>query len=127
MAGTVTLTEQIIGSIKQIKAVWLSDGAGAADATTANIFDGVVLQAQFVPDAGGTQPDDQYNVTLKDANGFDVLGGYGANLSNAATVDTAGSALAKGLGIGTVALSRLTLAVLGAGAANGGTIYVNIS
>ena len=127
MAGTVTLTEQIIGSIKQIKLAWVSDGAGAADAVTTNLFDGVVLSAQFVPDGGATQPDDQYDVTFKDANGIDVLSGYGANLSNAATVDTASTALAKGLGIGSVALSKLTLAVSGAGAANGGTIYVNIS
>lgn len=127
MAGTVTITEKTVGAIKRVKFVWLSSNpGGAADGTTTKRYDGVVLSAKFVPDGGGTQPSDLYDVTITDADGVDVLAGYGADLNHDAAVDTRSSTLAGGLGIGQVADSALTLAVTNAGAAKGGTIYLDI-
>lgn len=126
MAGTVTITEQTISSIKKITFTWLSSAGGAADGTTTLPYDGVVASAEFVPDAGGTQPDDLYDVVITKPNGVDVLGGYGANLTNAATVNTLSTALAGGVGIGVVGGEKLTLGVTNAGAANGGTVYLYI-
>jgi len=119
MAGTVVTTEETYGSVKKVKFDWLSAATGAADATTTNAYNGLVIMAGFEPDSGGTQPDDNYDVTVKDADGYDILAGQGANLSHAAAVTKVAS-------MGGVANDTLTLGVTGANAAKGGivTLYI---
>ena len=115
MAGTVTTTEITYPRIKKVTFTWTSSAGGAADATTTHTYTGEVVRAVQVPDGGGTQPTDLYDVTVTDSDGADVLHGTGANLSNAAVTNAAPKD-----GLGAVVNSTLTLAVTNAGNATGG-------
>lgn len=118
MAGTVTAVEQTsVGTVKRLKLTWVSSAGGAADYTTTVPFDGDLICASFIPDGGGTQPSNLYDVTLADSDGVDVLNGLGANLSNAATVNKL-----KSDGLLAVAGSTLVLSVTNGGNAKGGVV-----
>ena len=118
MAGTVVTTEETYGTVKKVKFAWTSSAdTGAADATTTNAYSGLVIMAVFVP--GVTTPTDNYDVTVADADGYDILAAQGANLSNAATVTKTAS-------MGGVANDKLTLAVTNAGNSKNGTVVVYI-
>lgn len=121
MAGTVTTTEERLGFIHKVKFVWVSSAGGAADATTTYYYTGLLERVVQIPDGGGTQPTDQYDCVVNDADGADVLGALGANLSNAAQTLKA----AKD-GLGAVANSKLTLAITNAGNAKGGATILYI-
>jgi hypothetical protein len=122
MAGTVTTTEVNWARVKKVTFVWTSSAGGAADATTSQSYTGEIIRAVQIPDSGGTQPTDLYDVVVTDGDGADVLHGTGANLSNAAATNKHG---AKD-GLGTVVNSTLTLAVTNAGNAKGGKTIVYI-
>lgn len=115
MAGTVTTVEERIGRIHKVKFTWVSSAGGAADATTTDYYTGEIVRAVQIPDSGGTQPTDQYDVVVNDSDSADALYGLGANLSNAAT-----TLKAEKDGLGAVANTKLTLAVTAAGNAKGG-------
>lgn len=117
MAGTVTTTEKTLGTVKKVTFAWTSSAGGAADATTAAVFDGKLIGLTTIPDAG-TAPTDNYDVVLNDADGHDVLLGAGANRDTLNTEHVAEASL------GAVAHSKLTLAVTNAGAAKLGTVIV---
>lgn len=118
MAGTVTVAELFpIQDIRKIQWDWLSTAGGAADLATSLVYTGRVIQAVFEPDSGGTQPTDLYDVTVTDADGYDVLNGLGANLSNAAAV-----VKVQEDKLGAVYSSALTLNVTNAGNAKGGKV-----
>jgi hypothetical protein len=85
MAGTATVTtSEVGGSVTQYSIAWVSDASGNVNGNTIPVKRGVIVGVKFVPDAGGTQPSDLYDVTFQDANDIDLLMGGGANLSNAA-------------------------------------------
>lgn len=97
---------------------WTSDASGNVTSNTSAIRVGNVFKIEIVPNGGGTQPTNLYDVTLLDANSVDLLSGVGADQSNAASKvfvfdpqmwhdDTA-----------------LTLTVANAGNAKGGTVYL---
>lgn len=119
MAGTVTVNETTHTSVKRIYWDWLSTAGGAADKVTVNAFDGLLERAVFIPDGGGTQPTDLYDVTITDPDGVDVLAGLGANLSNAATV-----VKTHADGLTAVSGQLLTLNVTNAGNAKGGIVIL---
>ncbi|MBI4499456.1 MAG: hypothetical protein HY689_16330 [Chloroflexi bacterium] len=119
MAGTITITEVTYTSVRKVTLEWTSDASGNADATTTKAFTGEVVRAVQLPDSGGTQPTDLYDVTVTDSDGADVLHGLGANLSNAATTQKA-----QKDGLGAVAASKLTLNVSNAGSGKGGKAIV---
>ncbi len=121
MAGTVTLTEEIFGSVKKITFAWVSDAAGAADKATAEVYSGEILRAVQIPDGGGTQPSNLYDVVVEDDDAADVLLGLGADLGNTANTDK----VAKD-GLGTVSNAALTLKVTNAGNAKGGKTILYI-
>lgn len=121
MAGTVAKTEIMHRHIKKVVFDWTSSAGGAADATTEQFHTGRIIYAAQLPDSGGDQPTDQYDVTVVDADGVDVLKGLGANLSNAA-----GTYKADSDGLGAVVESQLTLAVTNAGNAKGGKVILFI-
>lgn len=122
MVGTVTFTEKAnITTVKCIKMVWVSDASGNVTLqSTANKYDGEVLLLTTVPAGGGSAPTDNYDITLLDENGADVLCGAGQNRDTANTETVAKSSL------GAVAGSALTPNISNAGNAKGGTIYVYI-
>lgn len=84
MAGTLTRTTQDLNRRRQaIRLAWTSTAGGAVSANSFTPKRGRLTQVKFVPGAGGVQPTDQYDVTLVDTDGADVLQAEGANLSNA--------------------------------------------
>lgn len=118
MAGTVVITEETFGTVKKVKFEWTSDAAGAANATTANVFSGEILRLVTIPDAVAA-PTTLYDIVVNDDTA-DVLMGAGANRSATATEQV----LASSLGI--VANDVLTLAVTNAGAAKKGIVILYI-
>lgn len=123
MAETVTCSEETHGTVKKVTWDWLSAADGSVGAatgvTTTQVYNGALLRAVFVPDSGGTQPSDNYDVVINDADGYDVLAGQGANKSNAAAVTVVAS-------MGAVANDKLTLGVTNAGGSKGGVVYLYI-
>ena len=118
-AQVVTLTETRHTTVKRIMWDWLSTDAGVVTSSTTYAYDGLLERVVFDPDAGGTLPDDGYDVTITDPDGNDVLAGLGANLSQAATVVKVHSD-----GLTAVAGQKLTLNIAAAGDANGGIVIV---
>ena len=119
-AQVVTITENTFGSIKRIVWDWAcTDGGAVVGSVTTAVFDGEILALVTVPDGGADAPTDNYDITIKDANGVDLLAGQGANrhTSNTEYVTS---------GFIPVAMSKLTLAVANAGDANKGTVYLYI-
>ncbi len=119
MAGTVTITEEAIYSVRKIKFAWVAAG-GSADGTTTLPFTGAIERLVTVPSTAGTQPDDNYDVVVNDEDGNDVLMGAGANRDETNTEQVLASSL------GVVTNDKLTLAVTNAGATNAGTVYLYI-
>jgi len=119
-AGSSTNTEVVVYSVKKVEFDWLSDAAGAADSTSTEYYTGFIQRVVFVPDAGGTQPTNLYDVVINDSDGEDVLIANGANLSNAATVQKDNTTD----GLGAVVASALTLGVTNAGNAKGGKVII---
>lgn len=119
MAGTVTVTETRHTTVKRILWDWLSTAGGAADLVTTKAYDGLIERAVFIPDGGGAQPTNLYDVTVTDPDGVDVLAGLGADLSNAATV-----VKTHANGLTAVSGQVLTLNVTNAGNAKGGQVIL---
>lgn len=117
MAGTVTVEEASFEGICRIKWTWTSTAGGAADLVTTKGYYGEVLALFTNPDA--TAPTDDYDITITDELGFDVMQGAGANrdtANNETAVPTAKS----------VAFGPLTLNVTNAGAAKAGVAVLYI-
>jgi hypothetical protein len=129
VAGSITTTTSDIGGgYTKYSMAWVSSAGNVVTEVPVSIQRGHIHQVKFVPDSGGTQPDDQYDVTLLDAisGGIDFLTGIGANLSN-----TTRKIGVPQVGDGTTAYQRvfheggdLYPTVAAAGASNGGTIVL---
>lgn len=89
--GTVTATNRAAGTYPSDTRVirydfaWTSTAGGDVSGQTLTIRAGHIIQAQFVPGTGGTQPSDLYDAVFNDVNSVDLLSGKGANLSNSAS------------------------------------------
>lgn len=123
MAGSITVTtSQASAAIDKYSIAWVSSAGGAVSANTFSVEAGELVQVWYIPDGGGTQPTDLYDVTMTDANGVDVLGGTGANLSNAAA--TVAVPAVSTYFRRTLEAGDLTPVVAAAGNAKGGTIVL---
>jgi hypothetical protein len=127
-AGSIVETFQGHRSVKTLALAWTSSAGGAVSGiATAEKLSGELLRVAFIPGAAGVQPTDAYDVTLTDDDGFDVLGGKGANLSNATA-----SSICPLVGDGTTTVrpfaidGNLNLVVANAGAAKAGTVKLYI-
>ena len=95
MASTSVVTPVTIFSLKKYSIAWTSDSvAGTVSNVLSNTdgaikFDGMLVRAVFVPGSGGTQPDDNYDFTLDDEDGVDMLAGQGAILDDTNTSSVA--------------------------------------
>lgn len=123
MAGTLTVTTADKGQgVTQYTMAWVSTAGGAVSANAFPMKAGTIVGWKAVPDGGGTQPTDLYDLTLDDTNTVDLLAGGGANLSNATStrkvpfLSTYGRVYFEG--------GNVDLVVANAGAAKGGTVYV---
>lgn len=117
-AGTVTLVEETIGAVKQIKWTFTTDSSGDADQITTKVYDGKVIGLITDP----TDPlSDNWDLVINDANGYDVLVGSGANRDTTVTEFVQDPAL-----LGSVSTSTLNMVVSNAGAVSGGIVLVLI-
>lgn len=129
VAGSVTLTTSDLGGgYTKHSIAWVSDAAGAVTENAVALPRGHIYGVKFIPDSGGTQPTDLYDLTFVDAisGGADYFAGLGANLSNANR--KIGCPI---VGDGTTAAQRVFLeagnyypTIAAAGNAKGGTIVV---
>ena len=134
MAGSITTTiTEVAGSggVTKTSIAWVCDASGDVSGNTVTMGPGTIIAVEFIPDSGGTQPTDLYDVTFTDAEGvnmFDDGAGtsVGANLSNATA-----SHKVPFVGGGTVTYVRqwlhggaYTPVVAAAGNAKGGTIVI---
>ena len=84
VAGSVTVTTvDLGGAYTEYSIAWLSSAGGVVTENPVAVKRGHIHEVKFVPDTGGTQPTDLYDVTLIDAisGGADFLAGAGADLS----------------------------------------------
>lgn len=112
MAGTVTVTETSLVNVHKIRWTWTSTAGGAADLVTAGAYAAEVLALVTNPDDSAA-PTDNYDVTITDAEGYDVMQAAGADRDTANT-ETATPAKTS------VAFGQLTLNVTNAGSAKSG-------
>lgn len=134
MAGSITVTSSEIagsGGIRKYSIAWVSDASGDVSANTVEMPAGTIVAVEFIPDSGGTQPTDLYDVTFTDAEGvnmFDDGSGtsIGADLSNSTATHKI-----PFVGGGSVTYVRqwlhggtYTPVVANAGSAKGGTIDI---
>ena len=118
-AGTVVVSETVHTSVKKIKFDWTSGtGAegGTASGETTYAYDGKI--EALITDPGATAPTDDYDITVTDEDGYDVLAGAGADR------DTANTEQVLAASLGVVAGSKLTLNVTNAGDAKEGVCWV---
>jgi hypothetical protein len=123
-AGSATLTATDVGAgVTQYSIAWVSDASGNVSGNTLAIKAGVLVAVKFVPDGGGTQPSDLYDVTFQDASDVDLLMGGGANLSNAAATRKK-PALNTSDEVWFEGCSACELNITNAGNAKGGTVVL---
>lgn len=122
-AGSIVESHSKTRTIRRLVLAWTSSAGGAVQEIPSEAISGELLRVVFAPGAGGVQPTDNYDVTLLDEDGFDVLGALGANRSNATKQQ-----LVPLTGDGTTTNQRvvvdgpLTLTVANAGNAKQGTV-----
>lgn len=133
VAGTVAVAAADIGGGYTCYTIaWVASAGGAVSENPVTIKRGRFHQVEFVPDAGGTQPTDAYDLTLLNAisGGFDFLLGVGADLSNANRKVVAPVAAASGVGSGAGPIFHrggdLYPTIANAGNAKGGTIILTV-
>ena len=125
-AGSCTITETTHGSVKKVVFAWTAGTAPAhaglisATTTHAGGYDGEIIGLTTIPATAGDQPDDNYDVTVTDVGGHDVLLGAGANRDETNTEHVVRANLAG------VAASQLTLNVTNAGSGLKGTVVLYI-
>lgn len=118
MAGTVTVKESQFNGICKVKWSWLSTAGGAADLSTVKSYYGEVIALITDPD-GTAAPTDNYDISITDDEGYDVMQGAGANRDTANTETAVPTAKS-------VAFGKLTLDVTNAGSAKAGTAVLYI-
>lgn len=130
VAGSIEVTTTYLGGgVTEYSVDWTSDASGDVTENTFAAKRGRLMRVIFVPDGGGTQPSDNYDVTLLDENGIDLLGGLGANRSNATKSHlplpdaTSGGSAA---GMSFIPAQSLTPTVNNAGNAKGGVIKIYV-
>ena len=87
--GTVTITENNSwGHVKQVSFAWVTGTSNQADVApataTAATYNGKIL-AFITSPSTSAQPDDNYDITLTNSDGWDVLSGGAANRDEATT------------------------------------------
>ena len=118
MAGTVTVSEITLGSVKKITWAWTTDSNGDADKVTSEGYSGEIIL--LTTDPGATAPTDNYDVVVLDADGEDVLLGAGANR------DTLNTESVQKTSLGAVASGILNCIVSNAGNAKDGECILYI-
>ena len=123
MAGTITVTmsgsdSERINGLLCANIAWETSADGACSGTVSRV-EGTIEKVVFYsnPASGEGKPEDNYDITLKDQDGVDVLGGAGADIDPDAAVTVLMTGDTPVLPIATAGL--LTLEVLNAGGVSG--------
>jgi len=121
MSVTPAVVQQQPGAFlySKVSFAFVTASDGTAGGATTQSLTGELIRAVFVPGSGGSQPTNAFDVVVNDSDGYDVLAGQGANISNAAPTTVVSS-------LGAVFNSALTLAVTNAGDTKSGTIILYI-
>ena len=118
----VTITQDAIEyPIQKVSWDWLCTDLGVVSSAASGWYCGKIVRAIISPDSSTTQPTDAYDVTIEDADGFDILSGEGANASNAAAVHITDPTKTLWVRSGV-----LTLKIASAGDAKGGVVTLYI-
>lgn len=117
-SGTVTASERRSGSIKTVAFAWISDATGDATLTTTYTYEGEALL--LATDPGSVSPTDNYDVTITDRDGIDVLAGAGADRDETTTEYVQQTSL------GIINDSTMLLTIANAGSAKAGDVYIYI-
>jgi len=83
-AGSCTQKIESMGSLKCLSLSWTSSSVGAFTDYTTKKIDGLVIMVLTDPD-GTAKPTDNYDITLKNANGYDIMGGVLGNRNQTST------------------------------------------
>lgn len=93
MPDTGTLTEtapkyvdRINMPIQKWSYAWTSDASGNVTQTTTSRINGTITNVVSIPAAGASAPSANWDMTIKDENGNDILNALGSNLSETAVV-----------------------------------------
>jgi len=141
--GTMTQTKTVMGGTDVYSIAWVSGTDGVAVNSVGIVIYGEIKKAIFDPAASSLAPSDDYDVTLKDANGADLLFGLGANHDTANTevivfVDPSSVVFSTTTLVQAVnTLNKFypwraptsgshTLTVTNSGSANGGTVKIYV-
>jgi hypothetical protein len=112
-----------LSDVQKIVLTWTSAADGTASYTT-SLISGTLYRVVFNP--GSAAPTDNYDVTLTDTDGIDVLSNQGQNRDTANTEQICpGIAIYDGVTTSTVPIclsSTLVLAITNAGDTKNGTI-----
>lgn len=132
-AQAVTITElsgaySDLQPIRKIKWAWTATDAGIVAAsvvagltpTTTLKYTGQLARLVTIPAGTTSAPDDNYDVTILDEDGYDVLMSGGLNR------DTANTEQVNASSLGVCLASTLSLRIADAGDANGGTVILYI-
>lgn len=117
MAMSVTITDNSEQGITMVKLAFVTETQGAVGQSDKK-YTGKALALVTDP---GTAPTDDYDITITDENGLDVLAGQGADRDTSTTeyvIDSDSTPL------GVVVDSKLTLNVTTAGDAKTGDVYL---
>ncbi len=124
--GTTTRYSDTYGSsVNTYTIAWVSASDGTCTFTTDRIT-GVILRVVFNP--GSPTPTDNYDITLSDIDGIDILSGQGANRDTTTTEQICpGVALYDGTTTSVVPIAingPLSMSITGAGSGAIGTIVI---
>jgi len=123
-AGTITITEERLANPQKITFAWTAGTAGeagTASGTTTYPYTGNILKVVTIPGTVGTQPTDDYDLTLTDEDSIDTANGQLINRDDTNTELVSAS-------LGAVVGDKLTLNVTNAGSGKTGTciVYVGV-
>lgn len=128
MAGTLAVTYSETRAVKKINMLWISDGAGAVSGSTKKVS-GRVVRVTIVPSIVDV-PTENYTMQINDADGIDILMGYGsAGLSatiKRTIVPRINDAVLGQPSYPVVIDGNLSFVVAGAGALKAGTVSIYI-
>lgn len=124
-AGTVTVVSSAVNVSGQTSGMraytysWTSDGSGNVSTNSVIVSPGAYLrQVALIPSGGAAQPDDNYDVSLKDSHGTDLLGGLGTDCDQTIALEI------SQLHVWVDRSAVLQLVISGAGATNGGSVVL---
>lgn len=118
----ITCAEETYGSVKKITWAWTSATAGSGALISTKAYNGQIVSLTTVPSAV-TAPSANYDITITDEDGVDVLNGSGMNKSATLTEIVTWQ---LGVNLGYVANDKLTFNLANAGDAKLGVCILQI-